>query len=582
MTAPRADVWTRPRHNLRLTPDGGWAAALCRYDDESAPQVEIWRRRGDSWSVTPTGTFAAVTDQLLPLPGGRVLVRCGDGTRRLRLVGPDSATTVARTAEPSVRLLPAPPGDPDTRCVLAAYDERTTRLYRLTAADRLVRCPGELPGRTEDGVWLGARRLALTLFRSGGAATVVADLATGRARPLLDVGPNTIDRAELYSPASTALVVRTDAGGADRIGFARLGADEAFWFPAETSSDRGLRPLALDPDGRRLLTHEQCGVHSELAVYDIADRVRKPLPTPPGAQRGPAAWTDEGIVTPWSAPTAPTAMLRLRPGHPPPSPVPVPGVSPARVVTVEGAAGPLEAIAYGGDGWLHAPTLVVALHGGPLSAWRYEFHPLLSALADDGVGVLAVNQRGSTGYGAEHVRPIRGGWGGPDLDDVTAVLADLRERRGDASPPAVLGHSYGAFLALLAACAAPGQVSGCVAIAPFRSAAALHAAGPGPVRDLVRRLDGLRVPAGPLGPRDVPALAGRITAPVLLVHGALDEVIPVRESRALYARFLALGRRPGTDVTYVEVADGGHDPLSGGEAGRATAAVRDFLRSERR
>lgn len=180
-------------------------------------------------------------------------------------------------------------------------------------------------------------------------------------------------------------VPEAEGEGGDRIGFARLGADEAFWFPAETSSDRGLRPLALDPDGRRLLVHEQCGVRSELAVYDIAGHVREPLPAPPGTQHDPAAWTDDGIVTPWSAPTA---MLRLRPGHPPPTPAPVPGLPPARVVAVEGAAGPVEAIAYGGDDWVHAPALVVALHGGPLSAWRYEFHPLLplihsrSALGD--------------------------------------------------------------------------------------------------------------------------------------------------------------------------------------------------------
>jgi dipeptidyl aminopeptidase/acylaminoacyl peptidase len=193
--------------------------------------------------------------------------------------------------------------------------------------------------------------------------------------------------------------------------------------------------------------------------------------------------------------------------------------------------------------------------------------------------VLALNQRGSTGYGSGHVRHIRGGWGGADLDDVTAVIHALAADRGDLGGPAVLGQSYGAYLALLAACAAPDQVRACVAIAPFRSAAHLYAHGAGAVRRLIDRLDGRREITDALGPRDVARLADRVTARTLLVHGDHDEVVPVAESRALHTRFLARRR---ADVTYLEVAGEGHDLFSGVAAGSVLATVRGFLTEERR
>lgn len=328
-----------------------------------------------------------------------------------------------------------------------------------------------------------------------------------------------------------------------------------------------------------MLLHEQCGVHSRLAVYDAGRRTRTALATPPGCLRGPAAWTRSGIEVPWSAPDVPHAMLRLRPGTPPPRLTPASGAHPARVVTVDGAAGPLEAIVYGERDWTRAPRLVIALHGGPLSAWHFEYDPLLSGLAGAGLSVLALNQRGSTGYGSGHVRHIRGGWGGPDLDDVTTVIRALAAGRGDLGGPAVLGQSYGAYLALLAACAVPEQVSTCVAVAPFRSAARLYAHGAGAVRRLIDRLDGRREITDTLGPRDVSRLADRLTARTLLVHGDRDEVIPVEESRALHTRFLALRR---ADVTYLEVPGEGHDLFSGVAAESVLATVRGFLTEERR
>jgi dipeptidyl aminopeptidase/acylaminoacyl peptidase len=319
-------------------------------------------------------------------------------------------------------------------------------------------------------------------------------------------------------------------------------------------------------------------VLSRLAVYDVIGQRLQMLATPPGCIRGHAIWDKHGIGMPWSTPIAPHTVLR-RDVHGwsaeqvPELPKPI-----AQVVAVEGAAGPLEAIAYGGPDWMLNPRLVVALHGGPVDAWRYEYNPLFQALARSGIAVLALNQRGSAGYGPDHVKPIRGAWGGPDLEDVTRVIRELTGSRGTVGGPAVLGISYGAYLALLTACVIPDSLTACVALAPFLSAERLYKEGGAAALQHIDRLEGRRDIVDDLGPRDVLRLADRLTARCLLVHGRDDDVIPVEQSRTLCRRLSALGRRRGRHFEYLEVEGAGHELLNGPAAESVRTAVCEFLK----
>jgi pimeloyl-ACP methyl ester carboxylesterase len=121
--------------------------------------------------------------------------------------------------------------------------------------------------------------------------------------------------------------------------------------------------------------------------------------------------------------------------------------------------------------------------------------------------------------------------------------------------PALFGSSYGAFLALLAAAAAPDGWSACAAVAPFRSVEALYQDGGTPVRRMIDRLEGRTSYVDELGPRDLDRLVARIVAPVLIAHGEYDEVIPVVHGRALAASLSAAGH---PDLTYREIARRGH------------------------
>jgi dipeptidyl aminopeptidase/acylaminoacyl peptidase len=257
---------------------------------------------------------------------------------------------------------------------------------------------------------------------------------------------------------------------------------------------------------------------------------------------------------------------------------------PAQGLELAGPAGPVEAVVYGGDTWLSAPHLVIALHGGPADAWRLEFDPTLQRLAAEGLAVLAPNQRGSTGYGAEHALSIQGAWGGPDLTDVLALLDGVAGQRAalGLEPPGLFGVSYGAFLALLAAAHAPaGQLARCAVVAPFLSGARLSAEAAPAVRALTARLGGADPIDDARGPRDVLRLAHRLRAPLLLVHGDRDEVVPVGQSRALRQELLRLGRVEGADFRYVEAAGGGHELLAEVGAAVLHELVATFLRTGR-
>ena len=112
-----------------------------------------------------------------------------------------------------------------------------------------------------------------------------------------------------------------------------------------------MRALALDSSGERLLLHEQRGVLSGLAMDPHRPPVPKKLTVPPGCIRGRTIWNKHGLSVPWSTPMTPHAIVRLDNDGQLPEGEPEPSDAIVRVVTVDGADGPLEGIAYGDPEW---------------------------------------------------------------------------------------------------------------------------------------------------------------------------------------------------------------------------------------
>lgn len=192
-----------------------------------------------------------------------------------------------------------------------------------------------------------------------------------------------------------------------------------------------------------------------------------------------------------------------------------------------------------------AKPLIIYLHGNAeILAWRVERHLELIA---DGTGLLALSYRG---YAGSTGSPTEEGL----HRDADAAHAFAAARM----PPERIvawGHSLGTGVAVRLA--AKHRIGKLILEAPYTSTADIAAMRFPfvPVRLLMKdqfRSD-LRI--------------GRVTAPVLVMHGVCDGVIPI----AFGERLFALVRSP---KRFVRFAGAGHADLD--DFG-ALAAVRDFL-----
>jgi dipeptidyl aminopeptidase/acylaminoacyl peptidase len=92
------------------------------------------------------------------------------------------------------------------------------------------------------------------------------------------------------------------------------------------------------------------------------------------------------------------------------------------------------------------PTLL-RIHGGPVAQYDWGFNYQAQLFAANGYVVLLPNPRGSSGYGQEFSLGIWRKWGGPDFEDVMAIV-DHAVELGIADPDrlGVGGWSYGGML----------------------------------------------------------------------------------------------------------------------------------------
>ncbi|MDI2033961.1 S9 family peptidase [Paenarthrobacter nitroguajacolicus] len=105
-------------------------------------------------------------------------------------------------------------------------------------------------------------------------------------------------------------------------------------------------------------------------------------------------------------------------------------------------------------GWLVMPNgpgphpVLLTIHGGPFSQYTGAFFDEAQVYAAAGYAVVMCNPRGSSGYGQEHGRAIKGRMGTLDMQDVLAFLdaALASNPRLDASQVGIMGGSYGGYL----------------------------------------------------------------------------------------------------------------------------------------
>ena len=553
--------------------DGRWLAFIS--DLTGVPQA--WRALlGAAGSGVPMPeqlTFAE--DRVLwlrcsPAPGDQRLLftrdRGGDENAHLYLLDPAAGLEIClTTGYDGVMHIPGK-WSADGRTLLFAANRQHPAhfgLYRqaLDGAAAELLWQSDEPGLLHDAMpHPTAERILFT--REGFSAAhhlLELDLTTGQARRLDPADRPARYHYATYSPDGCHVYVVTDLDS-DRTNLMRLDLATGLW-------DTVIGPLydleyfSLSPDGRYIaFTLNQDG-YSRLELLDLGRGVARPGPTLPDGVLGVyderLAFSPDATVLAFSY-TTPRSSSNVyvwdwaamgqgvRPmTHMTHGGIPTESFVEAELVrypTFDGRQIPA---------WLYRPReasgpvpVVVIVHGGPEWQMRPWFDFLTQYLVNRGYAVLAPNVRGSTGYGNVYSH----------LDDVDKRLdsvADLAhaglwlrsQAEFDGQRIAVLGGSYGGYMVLAA-----------LAFHPELWAAGVDIVG---IANFVTFLENTSDYRRQHRESEYGRLAEdravlervspvnyieRMTAPLLVIHGANDPRVPLREAEQLVARLAALGR----------------------------------------
>lgn len=208
-----------------------------------------------------------------------------------------------------------------------------------------------------------------------------------------------------------------------------------------------------------------------------------------------------------------------------------------------------------------ALPMVLLVHGGPWARDTWGYDPLHQMLANRGYAVLAVNYRGSTGFGKSFINAADGEWAGKMHDDLLdAVSWAVREGIADPDRVAIMGGSYGGYATLVG-----------LTLTPDVFACGVDMVGPSSLVTLMENIPEYWYPFLPqlttrvgdpsteegraaLLKRSPLTYTDRITKPLLIGQGANDPRVKQVESDQIVQAMQA----NGIPVTYVLYPDEGH------------------------
>ena len=193
-------------------------------------------------------------------------------------------------------------------------------------------------------------------------------------------------------------------------------------------------------------------------------------------------------------------------------------------------------------------ALVVLPHGGPQVYEDGGFDFLSQALSSRGYAVLQPNYRGSAGYGSDFTAKGHGQFGRKMQTDLSdGVRALVKAGIVDPKRVAIYGHSYGGYAALAGVSLDPGVYNCAVAVSGISDIRAFMAyelewqgyKGVSYTMDYWRRYLGDESGWDEISPvKHIDA----ITAPVMLIHGKDDTVVPYEQSTIMYNALQKAGK----------------------------------------
>lgn len=315
----------------------------------------------------------------------------------------------------------------------------------------------------------------------------------------------------------------------------------------------GMTPYAVLDDGR-LVGHVVTDGAASLQLLDVDSGELTPVAVP-GVGADALAAGPAGVAAVLTHPDRPAELATLAADgtwttvrtstRDAPDPA---SVSVARDVTWPGEGGVVH-------GWYHppvnpdfvapdgeAPPLITLSHGGPTSQARAVFSLAIQFWTTRGYAVLDVNYGGSTGYGRPYRERLKLRWGIVDVADCAdGALAMVEQGLADRARLVVKGGSAGGYTTLRALTATDVFTAG------------ISSYGVGDLEILARDthkfesryLDGL---VGPY-PADRAVYVDRspihhvdqLSAPILLLQGLEDKVVPPNQAEEMAAAARAKG-----------------------------------------
>lgn len=373
----------------------------------------------------------------------------------------------------------------------------------------------------------------------------------------------------------------------DFVAFARLDL-ETTRLELLAAPDWDVEHFQLSPNGSQLAyTYNEEGA-SKLIIRDTASNVEKPVPDLPRGTIVKLAWSPQGdkLVFDFHSPThnfdiwvydLKQAQIR-QVTHSPRG-----GLSPAsfqepeiiHYPTFDGLQIPALWFLPPGAKPDGSTPVVVHVHGGPEGQTVLGWNAIYQYLLARGYAVLAPNVRGSSGYGKRYM----------GLDDVHKRMdsvADLKaavewlhqSRFVDKNKIVVWGGSYGGFMVLSAITTYPELWAAGVDIVGIANMVTFLE-NTSSYRRKLREVEygSLETDREFLASVSPIHKIDRITAPLIVLHGARDPRVPVGEAEQIVASL----RQRQHPVDYLRFEDEGHGITKLKNKLVAFPAIADFL-----
>ncbi len=202
-------------------------------------------------------------------------------------------------------------------------------------------------------------------------------------------------------------------------------------------------------------------------------------------------------------------------------------------------------------GWVYLPEgdhdvpLLFNIHGGPAAQYDWGFFDEFQVYVGAGYGVVAINPRGSSGYGYDHVATPCGRWSEampPDMLDLTSAPYEAAKRfdRLDLDRLGIMGGSYGGLSTAMVTALDQN----------YRSAVAergvynwLSMAGTSDIPSFMDLYLGTNMPEGAqeLWKASPLARAHTITTPTLIIHSETDFRCPIEQGQQFFTTLYRAG-----------------------------------------